>query len=102
MPRRVRTPSSASVGLAFLMALLAAGIGVHANGASLLQIVSYLVYVALFLTLPGILVWRLLWTGGRGTSLEHAVFGTLMGAIVQLPVYAVGLMIGFPRLTVAV
>lgn len=64
-----------------------------------IDVLGYLGYLIVFLMLPGVIAWRLLWTGGRGSLLEHAVFGTLLGVVLQLPVYMTGLALGVPRLT---
>lgn len=90
------------VWLPFVAAAAAAVIAVHLHGASLLQTAGYLAYVGVFLTLPGVLVWRVLWTGGVGSPLEHVVFGTLVGATIQLPVHLLGLVVRVEHLTVLV
>lgn len=92
-----RALGSAVPGLA---ALIAVSVMITRADVAWLDLFGYLAYVVCFLTVPGVLVWRLLWTGGRGSLLEHAIFGTLLGIVLELPVYLVGVAIGFPRLTV--
>ncbi|MFL6158414.1 MAG: hypothetical protein ACJ72D_20170 [Marmoricola sp.] len=91
--------AGANLGAAAAAAVVATVLITRADVA-FTDLLGYVGYLVVFLTLPGVIVWRLLWTGGRGTLLEHAVFGTLVGIVLQLPVYVVGLAVGFPRLTV--
>ncbi|HET6152547.1 MAG TPA: hypothetical protein VFE15_06290 [Marmoricola sp.] len=95
-----RRSSRLSSGLAFVLAGLVGCTLITQADVGWLDVLGYLAYVGLFVTVPGVLAWRFLWTGARGTLLEHVVFGTLLGMILQLPLYLVGVALGEPRLTV--
>lgn len=96
---RTWTWSGTNAASAGVTALLVVSIMITRADVAWIDLAGYLAYLALFLTLPGVLVWRLLWTGGQGTLLEHVVFGTLLAMILQFPVYLLGVAIGIPRLT---
>lgn len=54
-------------------------------------------------TMPGAWLWRRVWSREdcAGDSwMAVAVFGTVLGMLVQLPVYLMGVVLGFPRLPV--
>ena len=70
-------------------------------GVPWVDIVAYAAYMVVFVTFPGVVGWRLLWTGGRGSWLGELVFGTLLGCVLQLPVYVLGVLCGVPRLPAA-
>ncbi len=58
----------------------------------------FFAYVALCLSLPGLLVWR--WLDRRETRpfVEDVVLGTILGYVVELPAYLLCLALGIPRL----
>ncbi|HLN75774.1 MAG TPA: hypothetical protein VK204_01940, partial [Nocardioidaceae bacterium] len=60
------------------------------------EILTFTVYAAACLTLPGMLVWRLLHRGRERPLLEDIVCGTIVGSAVEVPVYLLGRAVGFP------
>ncbi len=71
----------------------------------LLGLVVYALYLALGVSLPGVLAWRLLLSSLHDedrapTWLEDLSLGTIFGFGIQLPVYLIGVWIGFPLLMV--
>ncbi|AKU15827.1 hypothetical protein [Luteipulveratus mongoliensis] len=75
----------------------------HAGGARWREIAVYVIALAVFVSLPGVITWRLLWSRrDEDTWLDQVVFGTLLGLCLQLPVYVVGRVIGVPFLPAAI
>jgi len=74
------------------------------NDTSVTDLLLFVAYCGLIVAPPGIFVWRSLLqqirATGRGapTWLEDLSMGTIVGFGLQLPVYLVGLVIGFPYL----
>ncbi len=72
------------------------------------DLIVYALYLALGVSLPGVLVWRLLLArlhdgeADGPTWFEDLSLGTIFGFGVQLPVYLVGVWVGFPLLVVVV
>ncbi|MEJ7743375.1 MAG: hypothetical protein WKF73_13000 [Nocardioidaceae bacterium] len=58
----------------------------------------FFAYVALCLSLPGLLVWRWLDRRESRPFVEDVVLGTIVGYVVELPAYLLCLALGIPRL----
>ena len=98
-PARLARPASAL--LPWVLLLIAVAAIEHAGGARWSEIGLYMGALALFVTLPGVLAWRLLWTGAPGSWIDQILFGTTTGLCLQLPLYIVGVSIGAPLLVAA-
>lgn len=95
--RRLSVAASPAAG--FTVAVLVAGTLITREDVAWWDLLQYAGCLIALITFPGTIAWRLLWTGGRGTLLEHVVFGTVLGIVLQSPVYLLGVAIGAPRLT---
>ncbi|MDE9367255.1 hypothetical protein PZ938_16670 [Luteipulveratus sp. YIM 133132] len=95
----VRRPGHVLSALPWLVTLVTLASISHAGGARWREVAVYVVAFAVFVGLPGVVAWRLLWSGrDEDTWLDQVVFGTLTGLCLQLPVYVVGRAAGVPRL----
>ncbi len=79
---------------------LGAALGVHLlAGVSLRDVILFALYVAVWLTLPGVLLWRLV---GRRRGPRHIAedltLGTCVGVVLEFPAYLACLAIGHPHL----
>ncbi|GAA1521809.1 hypothetical protein [Nocardioides humi] len=83
-----------------IVLVLALGLAAGVSDVRPVDLVKLVAYVAVFLTLPGSVLWRL--AGGAGRPLfEMLVLGTIVGLAAELPVYLIGRAIGFPWLVAA-
>ena len=76
----------------------------HYGPVSAAHIAVFTAYVALCLSLPGTLVWRLVdrRSGGPRPFIEDVVLGTALGYVMELPAYLLWRSIGLPHLVVTV
>ncbi|MFI5915658.1 hypothetical protein [Dactylosporangium sp. NPDC051541] len=79
----------------------ATGAVLHAYGVSLVTYLAFAVYVGLAVTLPGLLLWRLIHRGSRGLGEDLAV-GTAVGYGVEVLAYVPARALGFPLAALAV
>ncbi|WP_433211842.1 hypothetical protein ACQP00_51280 [Dactylosporangium sp. CS-047395] len=79
----------------------ATGAVLHAYGVSLPVFLTFAAYVALAVTLPGMLVWRLIHRGSRGLGEDLAV-GTAVGYGLEVLAYVPARALGVPLAALAV
>lgn len=90
---------------ALVCAIVLGGVALKAR-VPLATVGVYVSYLLLVLTLPGLMLWRLIRTRlepDRGVSLlEDTVMGTLLGFAVQLPAYVAARAVGLPLAFLAI
>lgn len=81
---------------------LLAALLLHAHGqVSGRDLVVFTAYVGVFLTIPGTIAWRWLSTRTGRPLVEDLVLGTVLGYVLELPVYLFCRAVGAPLFTIA-